>query len=157
MDLSKWAHIFSPSHRLILGSSHFCWYGLISLCYCFSLNFWSQCTCKFRFPVVRNLCMAKKMPGKYLRWVCLTRPQSRFWNPAFGDQKSALWKETQRVAQSYNINNSILYQHHHLNGQVVSTEVQLLLSSTKARLAHDGLWQGVKGVVIPRIFLKAKS
>ena len=23
---------------------------------------------------------------------------SRYWNPAFGDQKSGLWKETQRVA-----------------------------------------------------------
>ena len=91
-----------------------------------------------------------------MRLVCLTRPQSRFWNPAFGDQKSALWKETQRVAQSYNINNSILYQHHHLNGQVVSTEVQLLLSSTKARLALDGLWQGVKGVVLPNNILKSK-
>ena len=98
-----------------------------------------------------------KTASLYLRLVCLTRPQSRFWNPAFGDQKSALWKETQRVAQSYNINNGILHQHHYLNGQVVSTEVQLLLSSTKARLAHDGRWQGVKGVVIPRIFLKAKS
>merc|ERR1712130_632187 len=48
---------------------------------------------------------------------------NRFWNPAFGDQKSALWKETQRV---------------------VSTEVQLLLASTRARVAQEGLWQGVQ-------------
>ena len=116
MALSKRAHIFNPSRHLILVSSHFCWHGLISLCYCFSQNFWSQCTLIFQFPVVRILYMATKQPVLYLRLVCLTRPQSRFWNPAFGDQKSALWKETQRVAQSYDINNSILHPHHHING-----------------------------------------
>ena len=26
---------------------------------------------------------------------------ARFWNPAFGDQKSALWKETQRVTKTF--------------------------------------------------------
>jgi len=61
---------------------------------------------------------------------------NRFWNPAFGDQKSALWKETQRV---------------------VSTEVQLLLSSTKARLAHDGLWQGVKATRFSSYFGLVKA
>ena len=55
MALSKRAHIFNPSRHLILVSSHFCWRGLISLCYCFSQNFWSQCTLIFQFPVVRIL------------------------------------------------------------------------------------------------------